>query len=254
MKGPRHQTALITGGSTGIGLALARRLVSRGTRVAICGRRKDVLDHAVLELGGGTVALVADCADPARAASVVDEAKERLGSLDLVIANAGVGRNRHASRLLPEDVLFVFRLNVLGACATLTAAIPHMLAQNRGHLVGISSIAGYRGLPTSAAYSASKAALSTFLESLRVDLYRQGIKVTDVRPGFVDTPLTRHNEFKMPFLLDADEASRRILRAIDAEKRVLTFPFPMAVGAQLLTMIPRWLYDRLGSFANMTKG
>jgi short-subunit dehydrogenase len=122
-----------------------------------------------------------------------------------------------------------------------------MLEAKRGHLVGISSLAGYRGLPTSAAYSASKAALSVFLESIRVDLFRTGIKVTDVRPGFIDTAMTRKNKFKMPFLMDAAAAGERIVRAIESEKRVYAFPFPTAFGAAILTLIPRWLYDRFGS-------
>lgn len=242
----RYATALITGGSTGIGAALTRALAKRGTRVAICGRRKEQLDHMQLELGDRVVAIQADVSDPVRAASVVDEAAERLGSLDLVIANAGMGKNRPAARLTPADVTDVLRLNVLGACATVTAAIPHMLRQKHGHIVGISSIAGARGLPTSAAYSASKAALSTFLESIRVDLHPHGIHVTDVRPGFVDTPLTQQNRFSMPFLLSADDAAERIMRAIGAGRRVYTFPFPMAVASRLLGLVPDWVYDRAG--------
>jgi short-subunit dehydrogenase len=247
MTQPKYETALITGGSTGIGAAMARSLAKRGTRVLICGRRQDMLDQLLLELGDRGVGLCADVADPERAAKLVDDAVERLGSLDLVIANAGTGGNRPATRMTPKDVIRILNLNVLGACATIAAAIPHMMKQGRGHLVGISSIAGMRGLPTSAAYSASKAALSTFLESIRVDLYRTGIRVTDVRPGFVDTPLTKKNKFKMPFLVDAEVAGEKIVRAIEAERRVFTFPFPMWIASMLLTMIPAWLYDRVGS-------
>src|SRR5262249_56815547 len=126
---------------------------------------------------------------------------------------------------------------------TPAGASPHMVASQKGHLVGISSIAGYRGLPTSAAYSASKAALSIFLESIRVDLRARGIKVTDIRPGFIDTPLTKKNRFPMPFLLPADEAARRIVRAIDRDKRVYTFPWPMALAIQVIRWMPAWLYD-----------
>lgn len=254
MTDPKYRTAFITGGTTGIGAAMARALAKRGTKVAICGRRQDVLDSMLLELGDRGCGVCSDVADPKKAAAAVDQAREKLGSLDLVIANAGTGRNRHATRLKPEDVLHVLELNVIGTFATITAAIPHMLEQKRGHLAGVSSIAGYRGLPTSAAYSASKAALSVFLESLRVDLYQSGIKVTDVRPGFVDTPLTQSNNFKMPFLVPAEVAGEKIVRALEKEKRVFTFPFPMLIGAQLLTMIPRWLYDRLGGGVRIEKG
>lgn len=243
----KYRTALITGGGTGIGASIARALTKRGTKVAICGRRQEVLDQLQLELGDKCVSICGDVKDAEGASKVVADAAERLGSLDLVIANAGTGKNRHATRLVPSDIVNIYQLNTIGACATLAAAIPLMLNQERGHLVGISSLAGYRGLPTSAAYSASKAALSVFLESIRVDLYRTGIKVTDVQPGFVDTPLTKKNQFKMPFIMNADDAGERIVRALEAEKRVYAFPFPLWLGSKILTFIPRWLYDRIGS-------
>jgi short-subunit dehydrogenase len=243
----RFETALITGGSTGIGRAIAHRLAKSGTKVAICARRPEQLEEAKAAYPDHIITIVADCADPARAAGVVGEAKEKLGSLDLVIANAGFGINKPAPKLDPKDVVDVFQLNVVGACATLTAAIPHMLAANKGHLVGISSVAGNRGLPTSAAYSASKAAVSIFLESLRVDLRGRNIGVTDIRPGFIDTPLTKKNKFPMPFLLPADEAARRIVRAIERNKRIYTFPWPMAVAIRIVRMLPSWLYEWLAS-------
>jgi short-subunit dehydrogenase len=240
-------TALITGATTGIGAALARQLVARGARVAICGRRVELLNSMRRELGDAIVTIEADLANTDRAIQVVNEAKECLGSLDLVIANAGFRINKPATSIEPWEVLAVLQLNLLGACATLTAAIPHMVAEGRGHLVGISSIAGVRGFPMSAAYSASKAALSTFLESVRVDLYGSGIKVSDIRPGFIDTPLTETNKFKMPFLMSADDAARLILRALDRERRVYTFPWQMAIAARFLSLVPAVFYDRFSS-------
>jgi len=239
-------TALITGASTGIGADLARALVKRGTKVALVARRKELLDTLVTELGGPdhAIGIVADVADPMRAAAAVDEAYERLGNkLDLVIANAGTGYNKKASELKVEHIVGVLQLNVMGACATLTAAIPHMVAAGSGHLVAITSLAGMRGLPTSAAYSASKAALSVFAESLRVDLRSSGIYVTDVRPGFIDTPLTKKNKFKMPFLLSSPEAADRIVRALDRKKRVFAFPWPTAMGMRFMAALPAPLYE-----------
>lgn len=250
---PRYETALVTGGSTGIGAALAAELAARGTRVAICARRPEQLDAMRPRIGPSGIVIAADLSDPKRAVEVVDEAAAKLGHLDLVVANAGMGIARSATKLREEHVTPVFMLNTVGACATLTAAIPHMLERKKGHLVGISSIAGYRGLPSNAAYSASKAAFSAFLESIRVDLYRTGLQVTDVRPGFIDTPLTQKNKFKMPFLMPADEGGRRILRALEAGRRVYTFPWPMAIGARILTLIPRWLYDRVASGTDIEK-
>lgn len=244
---PRWASALVTGGTTGIGQAIVHQLAKQGTRVAICARRQDLLDQMTSALGDRVITIKADLADPGRAEAVVAEAKERLGSLELVIANAGFGINKPADRLVPKDVVAVLQLNMVAACATLTAAIPQMVEAKRGHLVGVSSIAGYRGLPATAAYSASKAGLTTFLESIRVDLFRFGIKVTDIQPGFIDTPLTKKNKFRMPLLMSADEAGSRIVRALEQERRVYAFPWPTAAGARILSMVPDWIYDRLGS-------
>ncbi|MBK8012220.1 MAG: SDR family NAD(P)-dependent oxidoreductase [Deltaproteobacteria bacterium] len=245
--------ALITGGSTGIGLATAKALAQRGTRVALCARTRAKLDAAAAEIGGDPVIFVANLADPTEAADVVRDARAALGRMDLVIANAGIGANRHSSRLTPQDILPTLQLNLLGACTTLVAAIPYLIEDGGGHLVGISSIAGYRGLPGSAAYSASKAGLSTFLESLRVDLRRSGIKVTDIQPGFVRTPLTDRNRFPMPFLMDAERAAAKILRAVERGRPVYTFPWPMMLGVRFLSLLPNWLYDRIGARIEVEK-
>lgn len=245
MSTSRWQTALITGGSTGIGADLARSLVKRGVRVAIAARRRDVLIALAAELGRETVIIEADLCDPYRAKAVVEEAHDRLGRLDLVVANAGMGSNKPSGALEVDHIVDVLRLNVLGACATVTAAIPFMIAQGGGHLAGVTSLAGMRGLPTSAAYSASKAAFSTFLESLRVDLRRHGIRVTDIRPGFVDTPLSRKNDFWMPFLLGSGEAAERIVGALERERSVFAFPWPTATAMRLVRLIPNAVYDFL---------
>lgn len=250
---PIWNSALITGGTSGIGAALARQLVTQGTKVAICGRRVEFLNSMQAELGNAIITIEADLSDTDRAVQVVREAKENLGSLDLVVANAGFRINKPASYLEPWEVLSVLQLNLLSACATLTAAIPHMVAEGHGHLVGISSIAGVRGMPMSAAYSASKAGLSTFLESIRVDLYRLGIKVSDIRPGFIDTPLTKNNMFKMPFLVSSEDASRLIIRALERERRVYTFPWQMAIAARLLSLVPNALYDRFSKHPQDTR-
>lgn len=247
------KTALVTGGSTGIGLELAKALAKGGTKVVICGRRQEQLDLALKEIGENGSAIPCDVADPAAVQRMVDEAHARLGSLDLVIANAGIGGDKPAPKLKVEDIVPMLQINVIGACATITAAIPHMVAAGGGHLVGITSVAGYRGLPTSGAYSASKAAFSTFLESVRVDLFQRKITVSDIRPGFIETPLTARNKFKMPFLMPADRAARKILGALASRKRVYTFPWQMALLIKLVTMVPGWLYDRLGGAVDFRK-
>jgi short-subunit dehydrogenase len=162
----------------------------------------------------------------------------------MVIANAGRGDTQLATRLTWEEVAPVIDLNVRGAFATLVAAIPVFVAQQRGHLVGISSLAGVRGLPTSAAYCASKAALSTFLESLRIDLAPVGIRVTDVQPGFVVTPAHAHAQHPMPFAWSADKAARHIARRLEHAPAVLAFPWPLALATRFARLLPAWLYDR----------
>jgi short-subunit dehydrogenase len=248
----RHwETALITGGSTGIGGALAKELCRRGTKVAICARNQEQLEAAAKEFGA--IPIQADMSVPDRARDVVHEAHKALGSLDLVIANAGFGGARPATRLKPEQVVAMMMTNAVGACVTIATAIPYMVEAGRGNLVGISSLAAYIGLPTSATYSASKAALSVFLQSIRVDLFRTGIVVTDVRPGFVETRLTKKNKFPMPFMMPADVAAPKILRAIGNGRRIYAFPWPTWLGTKLLTALPAFIYDRLGSRAKIEK-
>lgn len=245
MTGPRWPSVVLTGGSTGIGAALARALVRDGSRVVVVARRQAALDALVAELGPSILPIAADVADPRRAEAVVEEGRARLGGLDMVIANAGIGYNKPGRELRVDHILDVLQLNVMGACATVTAAIPHMVAQGRGHIVGVSSLASMRGLPTSAAYCASKAALAVFLESLRVDLAPAGVAVTDVQPGFVDTPLTQKNKFKMPFLMTSDDAAERIVRGLAKRKAVIAFPWPTATAMRLAASLPRPMYDWL---------
>jgi short-subunit dehydrogenase len=237
--------ALITGASSGIGAALAKLLAAQGTEVVLCARREDALREqveAIVAAGGQARYEVLDVAgDPERTQARIRELDEAL-ELDLVVANAGVGKNRWSGKLQWEDCSQIIAVNVNGAVATLTGAIPGMVARKRGHLVGISSIAGYRGLPANAAYCASKAFLSTFLESLRVDLAGVGVRVTDVRPGFVETPMTEGMK-SMPFLVNVETAAKVIARAIRRKSGVVSFPAPMAAMGHMLPLIPGAIYD-----------
>ena len=124
-----------------------------------------------------------------------------------------------------------------------------MRAAGRGTLVGIASVAGFRGLPGAGAYSASKAAAITWLESLRIELSGSGVSVVTVCPGYIATPMTQANRYRMPFLLDADEAARRIARAIAAKRRVAVIPWQMALASLALRAMPGWLFERLSARA-----
>jgi NAD(P)-dependent dehydrogenase (short-subunit alcohol dehydrogenase family) len=246
MRSARPQTLLITGASSGIGRALALEYARGGTRMALCARRVAELDAVaaqVRELGGDALTMPLDATDPAAVTEAVRRADRELGSLDMVIANAGRGDTKLGTRLTWDDVAPVIDLNVRGAMATLVAAIPVFLAQQRGQLVGVSSLAGLRGLPTSAAYSASKAALSTFLESLRIDLAPAGIRVTDVQPGFVATPINQDATHPTPFMWPVDRAARHVARRLESAPAVIAFPWPLAFATRFARVLPAWLYD-----------
>jgi len=239
------RTLLVTGASSGIGRALVLEYARRGARVVASARREAeliTLCDEVRAAGGQASYLVADVRDTGAAGDVVKKAEQELGSLDMVIANAGTGGTAHSSRLQVKDVERIIDVNVRGAMATLTAAIPIMLGQKHGQLVGVSSLAGRRALPTSAVYNASKAALSVFLETLSLDLSPAGIRVTDVQPGFVDTPLVEGAKFPMPFLWEAPKAAKHIADKLEKAPRILAFPLPMDLLTRVSRHIPYPLY------------
>jgi NADP-dependent 3-hydroxy acid dehydrogenase YdfG len=239
---------LLTGASSGIGRALALEYARRGAHVMAVARREDELRSLCSEItttGGRASHLVCDVANAEAARDVVTRAERELGSLDMVIANAGVGGSKHSSRLGLDDISRMIDVNVRGAMATLAAAIPIMLAQKHGHLVGVTSLAGRRALPASAVYSASKAALSTFLEALALDLGAAGLRVTDVQPGFVDTAMTEKNRHPMPFMWDAPKAARVIADRLERAPRIIAFPAPLQFLTRLGQVMPYPLYALL---------
>lgn len=239
-----HRSALITGASSGIGAALARRLAAQHTEVVLAARREDALRELAEEIraGGGAARIeVLDVSDPERTEARVRELDEEL-SFELVVANAGIGGSRWSGKLGWADCKPIIDVNVSGAVATLTGAIPGMVARGTGHLVGVSSVAQYRGLPKSAAYCASKAFLSVFLEALRIDLHGAGISVTDVRPGFVDTPMTEDMKSK-PFAVDVESAAKTIAKAIARKRKVVVFPPQMAAIGHMLELMPSAIYE-----------
>jgi NAD(P)-dependent dehydrogenase (short-subunit alcohol dehydrogenase family) len=246
--GRRPGTLLITGASSGIGRALALEYARGGTKLALCARREADLEEtarSARELGGSALSIPLDVTDVDAVAEAVKRADRELGGLDMVIANAGRGDTKLSTRLTWGDVGPVLDVNVSGAMATLVAAIPVFLAQKHGHLVGVSSLAGSRGLPTSAAYSASKAALSVFLESLRIDLAPTGIRVTDVQPGFVATPINENAKHPMPFRWPVEKATAHIARRLESAPPVVAFPWPLVLVTRFGRLLPAWLYDRI---------
>ena len=237
-------TAFITGASSGLGRGLALHYAKRGWTVHAAARRKDRLAELEREGGPGRIVPVElDVGDLSALAAAVRAAEP----LDLAVANAGIGRAMPAAKIDWEWVQRILHVNATAACVTLAAAAPAMAARGSGRLVGISSLAAFRGLPANAAYCASKAALHTFLDSLRVDLRGSGVRVTGVYPGFVKTELTAKNKFRMPFLMELDEAVKVMARAIDRGAARVSFPLPLAAGTMLMAALPRLVYEPLAA-------
>jgi short-subunit dehydrogenase len=189
-------------------------------------------------------------ADAAALGKAADDFVARFGAPHLVIANAGISAGTTGEAL--DDIAKlrrVLEVNVVGLAATLAAFAPAMRAAGRGTLAGIASVAGFRGLAGNGAYSSSKAAARIWMESLRTELHGSGVSVVCVCPGYIDTPMTRVNRFRMPFLITADEAAPRIARAIAARRRVAVIPWQMAMVSVVLRTLPGWLYDRLAASA-----
>lgn len=242
------QVAIVTGASSGIGWALARALAAEGCKVGLVARRREQLAELAetIKKSGGTAAFApADIAERDQAVAAIRTVAEQLGPVDLLLANAGVGAPTTVEPFNVADVEKMFRVNVLGVVYAMEAVLPQMLQRRRGHLAAISSMAAYKGLPGESGYTASKAAVNVFMEGLRIQLRSKGIAVTTICPGFVQTPMTEVNEFKMPWLLSADEAARRILRAVRRKRKVYNFPWQMMLFMRFARWAPDWLVDRL---------
>ena len=241
-----NKTVMITGASAGIGRALALEIAAKGARVGLLARREDVLRETVEEIkarNGQALAVAADVRDPKAVRAAADRFRAELGPIDVLIANAGIGTSKHAAELHPEQVAEVININLLGAVNSVAAVLPEMVERDRGQLVAISSLAGYRGLAKSAAYCASKAAMSSFFESLRIDLRRTHVTVTIIYPGFIKTALTAGREAKMPYLMELDDAVKKILMAIEKGKKSYAFPWQLAMIVRSSMLMPAGLYD-----------
>jgi len=216
----------------------------------LCARRKDALETLAAGLPGTCAVYPVDVSDSEAVGRAAREFIGRFGIPDLVIASAGVSVGTRGDE--PRDVAKLRRLlevNVAGLAATLAAFAPAMRSAGGGTLCGIASVAGFRGIPGAGAYSASKAAAIAWLEALRTELAGSGVAVVTICPGYVDTPMTRVNRYRMPFLLPADDAARRIARAIAARRRFAIIPWQMAVVGRALRLLPAPLYDRLAARA-----
>ncbi len=250
MKGPTRRCAKAP--APGRGRARAGPRARRRGRGARTGRRADALKETarlVADAGGEPLILAGSVTDDDEVRAHYALIKEKWGGLDWAILNAGVGDSLDGKAFKAEAYRWTFDTNVLGVCRWMEAAIPDMLAQGSGVIAGVSSLAAFRGLPQSGPYSASKAALSTLLESTRVDLRGTGVDVVTVCPGFVKSEMTdRNNPASMPFLMTTPEGAAAILRGIDARRRIVHFPWPLSIPTKyVLARLPGFIYDRLAA-------
>lgn len=240
---------LITGASSGIGLALAQELARRGHTLALLARRVELLETLARELtsqGARAFAVPCDVTDAASVRGAVQRSQELLGGpIDLAIANAGLSIFNHASKFSLADAEEVFRVNVFGMLYLFDAVIPSMIENKGGRFAGIASVAGLRALPASAPYSASKAAMQSFLEASRVELVPHGVAVTIVNPGFVTTAMTEKNRFRMPFIMSPERAATIIADGLEKGKRVIEFPLRTSGLMRLMRLLPDALFDRM---------
>ncbi|MEC8940241.1 MAG: SDR family NAD(P)-dependent oxidoreductase [SAR324 cluster bacterium] len=241
------KSILITGASSGIGRALAFEFSRRGYALGLCARRLELLESLRYELGRETQVAIAklDVADLERVPEVLHKQADELGGVQIVIANAGVGE-----RSYPGEGTFhldskVIEINVLGAMATIDAGTEILKKEGGGQIVGISSVAGFRGLSTTPAYSASKAALSTYMEGIRNNLKQHKIAVTVLNPGFIDTPINTHRKSR-PFLISAEKGARLMADMIEKKVWSSTVPvWPWALITNLMRLIPERLWSKI---------
>ena len=235
----------LTGASSGIGEALARRYAEEGATLGLFARRESELERLRGALAPASVAVYAgDVRDAESLARAGADFIARFGAPDIVIANAGVSRGTLTDEAADLPAFrTVLDTNILGTVQTFVPFLPAMRAAGSGVLAGVASVGGIRGLPGAGAYCASKSAVITYLESLRVELRGSGVSVVTLCPGFIATPLTAANPYPMPFLLSPERAAQLMVRAIAQRRKFYVLPWQMAWVARLLRVTPRFLYD-----------
>jgi short-subunit dehydrogenase len=244
-----NKVVLITGASSGIGRGLALELARRGAKLGLLARRRELLEELVSEIGSKSqqdvLLLPADVQDQQSMRAAAERLLAAFGPIDVLIANAGIGVTNSAAEFDAAKLAAVINVNVIGAANSVQAVLPEMIARGSGQLVAISSLAAYRGLPKSAGYCASKAAVSAMFESFRMDLQPLGIDVTIIHPGFIRTPLTAGRRARLPWLMECETAVKKILRAVEKRKKSYAFPWQLALLVRLGMIVPDFMYDAI---------
>lgn len=247
----RGRAVLVTGASSGIGAELARQLARHGARLAILARRRENLEALASELraaSGATVLVVAcDVSEPAGVAGAMAQIERELGLPDVAILNAGIGESRKLDDFSVAWVRRIFETNLFGVLHFVEPLLAPMLARGAGTIAVTSSLARDRATTQTGPYSASKAALSAVIESLRIDAWPRGVRLITIEPGFVKSPMTDRNAFPMPFMVPTERAAEIVLRGIARATPVIRFPWPMAVITYVLRLLPSRLFLWAGS-------
>lgn len=243
---PATAPVFITGASSGIGAALARHYATRGAPLGLVGRRTEALEALCKSLPRPETHRIypLDITDRAALFAAARHFIDEVGTPAIVIANAGISRGTLTSEAVDLAAFDeTFATNVLGLVSTFAAFLPALTALPAARLVGISSVAGVRGLPGAGAYSASKAAVTRYCESLRVELASSSVRVVTIAPGYIDTPMTQGNPYPMPFLMPVDAFVERAASAIARGQSYAVYPWQMRWVARLLALLPNRLYD-----------
>jgi NADP-dependent 3-hydroxy acid dehydrogenase YdfG len=249
----KDKTVFLTGASSGIGEALALAMAQRGAALGLIARREELLKTLADKCNltdGKAIYFAVDVTDAQAVEQAAESFRKEFGEIDVLIANAGIGGNNSETKNFnAEAVAQVININLLGAVNAVAAVLPPMLERRSGQLVAVSSLAGFRGLPKSAAYSASKAGMTAFFESVRLDVQNKGINVTIIQPGFIKTPLTSGRANKMPFLMELEDSIPLFLNAIERRKKFAAFPWQLATLVRAARILPAGLYDRIAGRA-----
>ncbi len=244
--GFKDRVVIITGASSGIGWALAKEFAGQGARVGLLARREEELKKLTGEihaLGRTAEYAVADVRERQTLIDAIRSLETRLGPCDVLIANAGVGSTNTRDDLNVNGAEKVIEVNLLGVIYSIEAVLPAMLQRGNGQIVAMSSLAAYKGLPSAAAYCASKAGLNAYIESLRIELHGKGVSFTTICPGFIQTPMIENNK-GMFLIMSAEKAARKMVRAIRQKKKVYNFPWFTTRLMKLCYWLPDWLLRR----------